>query len=109
MNLDHDFFQVTKLSEDQKKRSSPNMEQVKTKKKKRSSPQMEHFFSPNSSRDLRSDAHQSQIIGGDADEDQTQIIVGIQPNYWEDIFSHPPQVSAPLSRTICNRPAAEYA
>ena len=43
---------------------------------------MEHFFpqievfSPNSSRDLRSDAHQSQIIGGDADEDHTQIIAG---------------------------------
>ena len=67
---------------------------------------MEHFFSPNSgedqtlffpeftwrpkkkkkvftrngtlflSADLRSDAHQSQIIGGDADEDHTQIIGG---------------------------------
>ena len=37
---------------------------------------MEHFFSPNSSRDLRSDAHQSQIIGGDADVDHTQIIGG---------------------------------
>ena len=35
--------------------------QVKTKK--RSSPTMEHFFSPNSSGHLRSDAHQSQIIG----------------------------------------------
>ena len=35
---------------------------------------MEHFFSPNSSTDLRSDAHQSQIIGGDADVDHTQII-----------------------------------
>ena len=43
MKLNHDFFQVRKLSEDQKKRSSPNMEQVKTKKK-RSSTQMEHFF-----------------------------------------------------------------
>ena len=37
---------------------------------------MEHFFSPNSSGDLRSDAHQSQIIGGDADVDHTQIIGG---------------------------------
>ena len=35
---------------------------------------MEHFFSPNSSGDLRSDAHQSQIIGRDADVDHTQII-----------------------------------
>ena len=38
---------------------------------------MEHFFSPNSSTDLRSDAHQSQIIGGDADKDHTQIVGGI--------------------------------
>ena len=50
--------------------------QVKTKKK-RSSPEMEHFFL---STDLRSDAHQSQIIGGDADEDHT--VGGIQSNYW---------------------------
>ena len=37
---------------------------------------MEHFFSPNSGGDLRTDAHQSQIIGGDADVDHTQIIGG---------------------------------
>ena len=61
MNLDHDFFQVGKSSEDQKKRSSPKME---------------HLFSPNSSGDLRTDAHRSQIFGGDADEDYTQIIGG---------------------------------
>ena len=61
MNLDHEFFQVSKLSEDQKKRSSPKME---------------HLFSLNSSGDMRSDAHQSQIIGSDADIDHTQIIGG---------------------------------
>ena len=55
---------------------------------------MEHFFSPDLgedqtkktvfisngtlflSTDLRSDAHQSQTIGGDADEDHTQIVGG---------------------------------
>ena len=37
---------------------------------------MGHFFSPNSGGDLHSDAHQSQIIGGDADVDHTQIIGG---------------------------------
>ena len=37
---------------------------------------MEHIFSPNSGEDLRSDAHQSQIIGGDADEDHAQILGG---------------------------------
>ena len=35
---------------------------------------MEHLFSPISSTDLRSDAHQSQIIVGDADDDHTQIV-----------------------------------
>ena len=40
--------------------------------KKRSSPEMERLFSPKSSRY----AHQSQIIGGDADKDHTQIIGG---------------------------------
>ena len=55
------FFQASKLSEDQKKRSSPKQE---------------HFFSPILSGDLRSDALQSQIIGGDADVDHTQIIGG---------------------------------
>ena len=44
------------------------------------------LFSPNSGGDLRSDAHQSQIIGWDADVDHTQIIGGgIQSNYWGDI------------------------
>ena len=50
---------------------------------------MEHFFSPNSSGDLRLDAHRSQIFRGDADEDHTQII-GV------DIYPHAPRVSAPL-------------
>ena len=62
MNLDHDFFQVSKLSEEQKKDLH----------------QKWNIFSPNSSGDLRSDAQQSQFIGGDADVDHTQI------NYWGD-------------------------
>ena len=41
---------------------------------------MEHFFSSNSSGDLRLHAHQSQIIAGDADEDHTQIIGGMLSN-----------------------------
>ena len=57
MNLDHYFVHMSKSTEDQKKRSSPKLEeflsrnrQVKTKKKKRSSPKLEDH---------------SQIIGGD--------------------------------------------
>ena len=68
---------------------------------------MEHFFSPNSgedqkkkglhqkwntflSTDLRSDAHQSQIIGGDADEDHTQIVGGYTVIILRDISSPTP-------------------
>ena len=63
MNPDHDFFQVSKLSEDQKMEHF--FPEFRWRPKKRSSPKMERFFSPNSGKDLRTDAHQSQIIGGD--------------------------------------------
>ena len=51
---------------------------------------MEHFFPPNSGGDLRSDAHQSQIIGGDADIDHTQIIGGDTVKFMGGIY--PPRV-----------------
>ena len=54
---------------------------------------MEHFFL---STDLRSDAHQSQIIGGDADEDHTQTVGEYRSNYWGEYIPPPPLVSAPL-------------
>ena len=78
MNLDHDFFQVSKLSEDQKKRSS-------SKEGK--------FCSPNSNGDLRSNAHQSQIIGGMQMQTILKLLAdwgGIQLNHWGDISPHPP-------------------
>ena len=46
------------------------------KTEKRSSQEMKHLFSPNLRTDLRLDAHQSQIIGGDAGADHTQIVGG---------------------------------
>ena len=58
---------------------------------------MEHFFSPNSSTDLRADAHQSQIIGGDADEDHTQIVGGSTVKLLGGYISPSPLVSAPLA------------
>ena len=73
-------------------------EQIKwrpKKKRKRSSKNGTHF-PPNSSGDLRSGAHPSQIFGGDADEDHTWIIGGTQSNYWGGYILHPPRVSAPL-------------
>ena len=46
---------------------------------------------------LCSDAHQSQIIGGDADEDHTQIVEGYTVKLLGgDISPIPPRVLAPL-------------
>ena len=83
MNLDRDFAQMSKLSEDQKKKK------VFTKN--------ETLFCPKSSEHLRSDAHQCQIIGGDADVDHTQTIRGRQSNYWRDIYPPiPPGFGIPV-------------
>ena len=46
-------------------------------------------FFPYSSTDQRSDAHQSQIIRGDAGEDHTQSVGGIHSKYWGDISPLP--------------------
>ena len=107
MNLNHNFVQVSKLSEDQKKRSSPRTENLfspnsgedQTKKvlykkvehffspnsgndqKKRSSPKVEHFF-PRIPVDTYAQMHtRVKSLGGDADVDHTQTIGGIQSNY----------------------------
>ena len=99
MNLDQDFFQVSKLSEDQKKvftrngtLFSPNSVEDQ-KKKKVFTRNGTHFLSA----DLRSDAHQSQIFGGDVDEDHTQIVGGVG-GYTAKLLEgiYPPIVSAPL-------------
>ena len=84
MNLDHDFFQLSKLSEDQKIRSSPKEGKI---------------CSPNCSGDLRSNAHQIQIIGGMQIQTLLKLLGGgTQSNYWGDIYPHPPfGVSTPLS------------
>ena len=64
-----------------KSRSSPKTEhffpqnQAKTKKKGFHQ-ERNTFFSSISSEDLHLDAHRNQIIGRDADEDPTQIILG---------------------------------
>ena len=82
MNLDHDFFQVSKLSEDQKKTSLPKME---------------HFFSPNSSGGLRSDAHQSQIIlEGMQMKTILKFLGGYSQTIGGDISRHPSRVLGPL-------------
>ena len=58
---------------------------------------MEHFFFPISSGHLRSDAHQSQTIGADADLDHIQTIGGgIPSNYWRIYLPPSPRVSALL-------------
>ena len=63
---------------------------------------MEHFFSPNSGADLRSDAHQSQIIGGNADVDHTQIIGGDTAKLLGGYIPPSPRVLAPLPASKTN-------
>ena len=75
MNLDHDFFQVSKLSEDQKIRSSPKEGKI---------------CSPNCGGDLRSNAHQSQIIGGMQMQTILKLLGEIQSNYWGGYISPSP-------------------
>ena len=73
------------------------------KTKQRTSPKTEHFFSPNLSGDLRSDARRSQIIGGDADEDHTQIIGGYTDKLLGEIYPPIPPgfgTSVPAGRQL---------
>ena len=53
---------------------------------------MEHFLST----DLRSDAHQSQIIGGMQMKTILKLLGGMQSIYWGIYPPHPPLVLAPL-------------
>ena len=93
MSLDQDLFQVSKLSEDQKK----GLHQKRNTffPKFRCRPPPKKVFTGDGtlflSTDLRSDAHQSQIIRGDADEDHTQIVGGyIVKLLGGYILPHPP-------------------
>ena len=71
--------------------------QVKTKKKKVFA-KSGTLFSPNSSGHLRSDAHQSQIIGGGCRcRPYAQTIGGDTVKLLGGYISHPPRVSAPLA------------
>ena len=92
MNLDHDFVQMSKLNEDQKKK-------VFTKDGR--------LFFPNSSEYQRSDADQSQIIGGDADADHTQIIGGYTVKLLGGIYPPSLRVSAPLMSVSLHFPAKQ--
>ena len=88
MNLDQDFFQVRKLSEDQKKKKT-----VFTRNGT--------LFSPNSGEDQKkiSDAHQStrvKVLEGMQMKTILKLLGGRQSNFLEDISPHPPLVSAPL-------------
>ena len=78
MNLNHDFAQVSKLSEDQKKVFTKNGT----------------LFFRNSIEHLRSDAHQSQIIEGDADVHHTQTTGGDTAKLLGDIS--PPGFGTPV-------------
>ena len=81
---------MIKLGEDQKKRSSPKLEHFFP----------EPFFFPNSSGQVRSDAHQRQIIEGDADVHHIQTFGGDTIKLLGWIYSPSPRVLAPLLQTM---------
>ena len=58
--------------------------------------QKRNTFFPGSSRDLRLDALQSQIIGGDADVDHTKIIGGDTFKLLRRIYPPPPGFGTPV-------------
>ena len=59
------------------------------KTKKRSLSKEGKLCSPNSRGDLRSNAHQSQIIGGMQMQTILKLLGGIQSNYWGNISPIP--------------------
>ena len=97
MNLDHDFVQVWKFSEDQKKNANRTLFlrefRWRPKKKKK-------VFSKNRTLfpQIYSQLYSTpiQIIGGDADVDHSQTIGGDTAKLLGGYIPHPPQVSAPL-------------
>ena len=71
MNLEHDFFQVSKLSEDQKKRSSQKMENFFPEFKWKS-------------------ALRVKLLEGLQMKTIFKLLGGIQSNYWGNISPIPP-------------------
>ena len=80
MILDHDFVQLSKLSEDQKKRSSPKMKKIFAKFQWRPA--------------LRCSTPESNYWG-DADVDHTQIIGGDSVKLLGGYIPHPPPPPPP--------------
>ena len=64
MNLDQDFFQASKLSEDQKKKSSP---------------EMEHFFQVVTCAQMHT---RVKLLEGMQMKAILKLLGGIQSNYW---------------------------
>ena len=102
INLDQDFFQVSKLSEDQIKGFtrngtlfSPNSGKVQ---KKNSSPEMEHFFFPRIQVLTCAQIHtRVKLLEGMQMKIILKLLGGIPSNYWGGYYTpHPPRVSAPL-------------
>ena len=99
MNLNHDFVQVWKFREDQKKKSKWNTFSPKSgeDQKKKVFNKNRTLFSPNS----RSDVHPFKLFGGCRYGLFSNYWGGIQPNYWGNISPHPP-----LFRHPCSAPSA---
>ena len=102
MNLDHDFVEMSKLSEDQtKKRFSPKMNTFfpisDEDQKKKDLHQKWNTFFPRFQMDNSAQMHtRVKLFGGDADLDHIQTIGGDTVKLLKDISPPSPRVSAPL-------------
>ena len=97
MNLENDFVQVSKLSEEQKKiilhQKWNNFFlriQVEDQKQKKSSPKMEHFFPRNQVETCAQTHNKVKLLEGMQMKTILKLLGGIQSNYWGDISPIPP-------------------
>ena len=101
MNLDHDFVQVSKLSEN-KKKVFHEMEhffpQIQMKTKKKGLHQKWNTFFPRIQVDTYAQMHtRVKLLGRDADIDHTQTIGGDTVNLLGGYIPPSPRVSAALA------------
>ena len=103
MNLDQDFFQVSKLREDQKKRFSPEMKYIffpnsgEDQKKKKSLHQKWNTFFLRIQVQTCAQMHiRVKLLEGMQMKTIFKLLEGYSQIIGGDVYPHPPRISAPL-------------
>ena len=110
MDLDHNFVQVSKLSEDQKKDILQNWNtffaRIQMRTKKKGLHQEWNTFFPEFKWTPTLRCTPASNYWGDADIDHTQTIGGIQSNYW--VGYTPPIPPSDFGTPACRHQCVEY-